>query len=234
MHKIVKDRRAFMYIVTSNHAHPAELHAAAELQRYIYQSTDTLLTMFADRVKRRGPEIRIGIDARNGGEVLPGDLDEEGYIIKSIGEDILIAGGSPRGTLYGVYEFLEKYLGFRCYTKDIEKIDRKNLLEIEETNIREQPAFEYREVYFRNAFDSDFCAKNRLNSNMADLSLTRGGQMKFFNFHHSFFDLVSPKEYFDTHPEYFSEYDGKEWKTVNYVSLIPMLLILRRIICLNG
>lgn len=32
--------------------------------------------------------------------------------------NIAIAGGHPRGTLYGVYAFLEKYLGVRFLTRD--------------------------------------------------------------------------------------------------------------------
>jgi len=33
--------------------------------------------------------------------------------------------------------------------------------------------------------------------------------MKWFNFHHSFRDLVPAEEYFDAHPEYFSEIEGR-------------------------
>ena len=34
-----------------------------------------------------------------------------------------------------------------------------------------------------------------------------GGRMKWFNFHHSFRDLVPAEKYFETHPEYFAEID---------------------------
>ena len=51
-----------------------------------------------------------------------------------------------------------------------------------------------------------------LNSNLADLSNKHGNKVKWFNFHHSFSDLINPKEYFDTHPEYFSLVDGKRQK----------------------
>lgn len=47
---------------------------------------------------------------------------------------------------------------------------------------------------------------------MADLSNMRGGKMKFYNFHHSFHDLISADEYFDSHPEYFSLVNGKRRK----------------------
>ena len=62
------------------------------------------------------------------------------------------------------------------------------------------------------AFDGDFAVKNMLNSNLADLSSKHGNKVKWYNFHHSFSDLINPNDYFDTHPEYFSLIDGKRVK----------------------
>jgi hypothetical protein len=39
----------------------------------------------------------------------------EESLIQSSGKALVITGGRPRGTLYGVYEFLERYLGVRWY-----------------------------------------------------------------------------------------------------------------------
>lgn len=203
---IVKDGRAFFHICTDLYAHETVRHGAAELQKYIYKATRTLVPYHSDKCDRRGPEIRVGANVR--GMPSPA-LESEEYCIYADGEDICICGGSPRGVLYGVYAFLEEYLNFRCYTKDAEYIDRVDALEIELDRIGSKPAFEYREAYFRNAFDGSFCSKNRLNSNMGEMSAAQGGRVKWYNFHHSFHDLVSERDYFDTHPEYFSEIDGK-------------------------
>ena len=46
------------------------------------------------------------------------DLGNEGLRLKLSSENIFITGGKPRGTLYGVYEFAEKYLGIRFLTFD--------------------------------------------------------------------------------------------------------------------
>ncbi len=46
------------------------------------------------------------------------DLGEEGLRINIQKDNIAIAGGRPRGTLYGVYEFFEKYLQVRFLTPD--------------------------------------------------------------------------------------------------------------------
>lgn len=205
---IAENGRSPYHIVTSQYAHDAVRFAASELQKYIYESTNACIPYFSDGCPRRGAEIMVGMGAR--GISLPLDhLSDEGFFIKTDGENIIIAGKTPRGTLYGVYSFLEKFVGFRCFTKNIEKVDRLKTLAVPDLDIAESPAFEYREAYFRDAFDADFCAKNKLNSNMADLPRSRGGHMKFFNFHHSFNDLVPVDEYFDSHPEYFSEVEGK-------------------------
>ena len=46
------------------------------------------------------------------------DFGEEDLRIIISAENIAIAGGRPRGTLYGVYTFLEDYLGVRFLTHD--------------------------------------------------------------------------------------------------------------------
>ena len=67
-------------------------------------------------------------------------------------------------------------------------------------------------IQFNDAFNKTFASMNMLNSNLANLDSSVGGKTKWFNFHHSFSDLVNPNEYFDKHPEYFSMIDGKRIK----------------------
>ncbi len=210
--EIVKNGISPYHIVTSQGAHAAERFAAQELQKYLYESTGVCVPFFSDRCPRRSVEIFVGIPPRETANYTNADdLGEEGFLIETIPltGDIVIRGAAPRGTLYGVYRFLELFVGFRCFTRDIEKVDSCEELVLNDTNIRETPAFEYREAYFRFAFDGGFASKNRLNANLADISEQEGGHTKFYNFHHSFDDLVPTRVYFDTHPEYFSEIDGK-------------------------
>ncbi len=209
-YEIIKDGKSDYHIVTSQYASAAERHAAAELQTYLYQATDVCVPFFSDRCPRRGPEILVGMPPRDTEALTDvSDLGEEGFLIETLPSgDIAIRGASPRGTLYGVFRFLELFLGFRCFRRDIEKIDHHDELILEETKLREKPAFEYREAYFRFAFDGNFASKNRLNANLAEVSPEQGGHTKFFNFHHSFDDLVPTDVYFETHPEYFAEIDG--------------------------
>lgn len=211
MKRIIADKgKGNYHIVTSRMPHEAELYAASTLYQYLYKATNAIVPYFSDveRCPRRSPEIHIGSNVR-GDNIDTSALSDDGFVIKTHDEDIIIAGKTPRGTIYGVYYFLEKYINFKCFTKDVETFDSIETLVVEDLDICENPAFEYREMYFRAAFDTDFCVKNRLNSNMAYIPKEKGGKLKFFNFHHSFNELVPPEVYFDEHPEYFSLVDGK-------------------------
>ena len=215
MHNIIENGKSTYHIVGSEHSDECERYAASELQKYIYQSTDVLLPYFAERCEKRGSEIIVGKGARGNflSEKELNSLTDEGFVIKSVGEDIFICGKTSRGTLYGVYSFLEKFFGFRAFTKDAEKIDHIDNLCLDELHISESPAFEYRDAYFREAFDGTFAAKARLNSTLNYASRTTGGNFKFYNCHHSFNDLVPPDKYLKTHPEYYSLIDGERKTT---------------------
>lgn len=211
MHNIIENRKSTYHIVGSEHSDECERYAASELQKYIYQSTDVLIPYFAQRCEKRSAEIMVGKGTR--GNFLTDEelslLTDEGFVIKSVGEDIFICGKTSRGTLYGIYGFLEKFFGFRAFAKDAEKIDYIDNLCLEELYISESPAFEYRDAYFREAFDGTFAAKARLNSTLNYASRTTGGNFKFYNCHHSFNDLVPPDKYLENHPEYYSLVDGE-------------------------
>ena len=209
---IIKDAKCHYTVVGANLSDSCERYAASELQKYLYDSTGVFVPYISDRCAKRGPEILIGASTRNGMDFVSADeleaLGEDGFLIKTLEQDILITGKTSRGTLYGAYEFLRRFVGFRSFTKDIEKVDILDEVIVPELYITETPDFEYRDAYFRFAFDGAFCAKNRLNTTLGDISAEKGGSFKFFNCHHSFDDLVPPAEYFEEHPEYFALHNG--------------------------
>lgn len=206
-YRIAENGKSRFFIVAHRYEDETVRFAASELQRYLLKATGAVVPYFSDRCKQCSPEIRIGNRVRDL-TAAPRCLSEEDFLIEADGENINILGGSSRAVLYGVYRFLEVFCGFRAYTREVEVIDHFDVLDIELDRIRGGAYFEYREAYYRFAFDGDFCAKNGLNANLADLSAARGGRMKWYNFHHSFRDLVPEELYFDSHPEYFAERDG--------------------------
>lgn len=207
-YKIAEYGESNFHIVAHQYADETVRFAASELQKYLLKATGAVIPYFSDRCPSRGAEIRIGAFVRDETKV-EDDIHSEGFYIRGEGEHITITGKTSRGVLYGVYRFLEIFCGFSCFTKDIEIIDKTDVLEIELDEIKEEPAFDFRDAYFRNAFDGGFSSKNRLNSGLCDLSPAKGGRMKWFNFHHSFCDLVPESRYFESHPEYYSLIDGE-------------------------
>lgn len=210
---IIENQKSNYHIVHNKNSNECIRYACEELQKYLYKSLNYPIPIFSDKCAKRGPEIIIGkareyttFDELN-------NKSNEAFMIKVINEDIIIIGNSDRAVLYGVYKFLEEFIGFRCFTYDCETYNTLSSLSVPSDYLLIQDfTFEYREVYFRDAFEASFASKNMLNSNLAKLGPNHGGKVKWFNFHHSFSDLINPNEYFDEHPEYFSYIDGKRVK----------------------
>lgn len=198
------------YIVASAKAHPAEKFAAETIQKYLYKSTGKCYPLINDGISPLSAEIMVGFSARGiGKKITIPELGEEGYVIKNVDGNIVIGGNTPRATLYGAVAFLEKTIGFKAFTKNVETYEKKDESEISVSDTVEKPDFEYRDAFFRDAFDEDFCIKNKLNTSSAFISDRKGGSKRFFTIGHTFGALLPPSEYFSEHPEYYALVDGK-------------------------
>lgn len=202
------------HIVVSWDAPEPQKYAADELHHFIYKVSGSVVPVITDKVEKKGPEILVGPSNRFQEYGINSDLDlnklgEEGFIIKTVDENIVITGAKPRGTIYGVYTFLETYLGCRWFSSKVSKIPQRSKIELPEIDDMQVPAFRYREAYWRDAYNGYFAVRNKMNSNKGEFTDRQGGKFKFYNFHHSFNDLVPVEKYFSTHPEYFSEINGK-------------------------
>lgn len=215
-HLIAEGGRSDWYITAGRNADEVVRYAAEQLNMLLYRATGALVPYHSD-IKARssvsnkhGPEFLLGPGVRPnlGYNVPTDDLEPEGFRIRSCGEDIVIVSPTSRGVLYGVYAFLERFCGYRRFSSKVERLPFNPKLEVPELDIAENPAFECRDVYWRDAFDGKFASANRINSGKADISLKQGGMVRFFNFHHAMLDLVPELEYFADHPEYYAEVDG--------------------------
>ena len=207
---LARDGRSPYSICVAREAPAAEQRAAAELQRFVEEMSGARLPVTGDCDPARGPLVLVGESPALAG-VLPAfrsaAMGAEEFVLKTVGRHLVIAGGRPRGTLYGVYEFLDR-LGCRWFTTEVSRIPKQPRLEIPALDVRAKPAFEYREPFFTEAFDRDWAARNRTNGNSTRLDESTGGKVEYFPFVHSFYQLVPPEKYFKEHPEYFSLIDG--------------------------
>ncbi len=200
-------------IVIPAAAIPSERYAAEELQRYVEKISGAKLPILTDAAPETDQEIVLGDNPRL--EQLQPALDlkklgPDGFVLRTDGQRLIIAGGKPRGTLYGVYALLEEKLGVRWLTPDCEIMPRTNGLELAPCNETQVPSLEYREVFWSEMLhDADFAARHRLNGNHYGLTDKHGGKFAvYFPFVHSL-DLLVPPDLFKEHPEYFPLINGR-------------------------
>ncbi|MEW6744435.1 MAG: DUF4838 domain-containing protein [Planctomycetota bacterium] len=204
-------------IVVAENAPPPVRHAAAELQMFVEQMAGAKLPIVSDSEKAAATEVLIG-ESRHlsalGLAIDTRELGSEGYVIRASGKHLVIVGGAPRGTLYGVYGFLEDYLGCRWFAPGVSRIPHYDRITVGILDEKKIPVLEYREPFTCDAFDGDWCARNRMNSSTGRLEEKHGGKIRFADgyFVHTFNRLVPPEQYFGEHPEYFALVKGQRLK----------------------
>jgi hypothetical protein len=204
-------------IVVADDASPSTRHGANELNSFLNQMTGAELPIVSDQEPLSSHEIVLGNNAHL--KQLKVEIDfcslgPEGYVIRTVGSHLVIAGGNLRGNMYGVYGLLEDHLGCRWFTPSASHIPKHDRLALAQLDDRQVPALEYREPFTYDCFDGDWCARNRMNSSNGRLEARHGGKVMFGRgfFVHTFNNLVPPDKYFDEHPEYFSLIDGQRKK----------------------
>src|SRR5579883_974975 len=138
-------------IVISAQTILSEQYAAQELQHYLKAMTGVDCPVVQDTApfKRRQREILLGDNAHSrqlGLNIDLARLGSEGFELRTWGNKLIIVGGQPRGTLYGVYSLLEDKLGVRWFTPELEYVPRTNQVILAGLKQTFVPAFEYREV----------------------------------------------------------------------------------------
>ena len=207
---IAQDSQTQTVVVVAADAPPPVKHAADELADFLRQITGAQFKIVNVALEPT-PRLLVGPQAAK--LALPDfstdGLGADGIIIRTVGNDLILAGGHPRGTLYAVYTFLEEQLGCRWWSSTESTIPKKPYLEIGSLNVRYVPPLEDRESFWYDAFDGDWAVRNRCNGNSERLDEKRGGKHTYQGFVHTFYSLIPPDTYFEAHPEWFSEINGQ-------------------------
>ena len=203
-------------IVLPAEASPSQKYAAEELQKFTAQMTGVKLSISNDNETLPQKAILLGLTKFTEKTVGKTDLEklgEDGFTLKTSGNHICVIGSGKRGTLYGVYELLEKQGGCRWYSSwhsRIPKLEKWEIPELDETQV---PAFALREPFWFDMFNGDLAARNKANGNRMRLGEKHGGHSHRFGGGlgscHTFDRLCPVDKYFESHPEYFSEINGK-------------------------
>jgi hypothetical protein len=193
---LVNNGKSEYSIVRSKNASGHEQSACIVLQNYLEQISGVFIPIIEDNNPESEFEILIGNTNRN---KLNENVQIDGFLITIISNKLIISG-KEKGTLYGVYTFLEKYLGCRKYSSGFKQIPTQASIILDEINDLQNPQLNFRSLHYWDAeTDQEYLDWHKLNRI----------EEKWGLWGHSFFKLVSPVRYFDKNPEYFSLVNGE-------------------------
>ncbi len=219
---LIENEASDYVIVCAKAQGDSEYTAAVKLQHYLEEISGVRLPIVSDLTEACDKEIIVGKTNREGEEYL---IDRSAFGLEDVnvftlGKKIIIAGAEKRGTLYGVYAFLEA-LGCRFYTHDLIHLPKSSCVKVPvDLSITEKPLLEYRETDWISPKNVEYSLANRLNGNTyRPLSDENGGFMGYVGgFCHTLTTSICPSsQYFEAHPEYFALH-GKE-RTPNQLCL---------------
>ena len=218
---IAKEGKTEFTIVESARATEPEKHAAKELAEFLARVTGATFPVIAESgFTGKTPAIYVGwtdYAAKNG--IDAAKLGEEEWVIRTVDDNLILYGGRPRGTLYAVYEFLERQIGCHWLDKDTEIVPSRPQLSIGKLDVKGKPFFRWREVAALAGTDKEqwqFLLRNKNYrfhiSSREPLNFPPAGAFYRLDGYplaiHSFSYFVNAKDWFATHPEYFSMDSG--------------------------
>ena len=188
-------------IVVSDSATDREKTAAEELQKYLGKITGAEFAI-SNSPNVAGSQSRIFVGQSPVVHDIAGPVDWEslgsdGIVIKTVGKDLILAGGPARGTPFAVYTFLQDKIGCRWWTPDEESIPSKPNLTVPAMNIVYRPPLNFRRVSSEWALKYPFAFKLRLNGNDVQFDPDGGSILR---------SLLPGKKYFVEHPEWYAYY----------------------------
>ncbi len=207
-HFLFKNGQSSYSIVVPLTASTSEQTAANELQSYIKQISGGVTLPIRFELDRNGAnQIAIGLQPDADAKAIAADCEDFTY--ESRGSNIFIYGGCNRGTMYGVYSFLERELGIRWYTPDFTKVPTMKKWGFDALSHSEHPTVTLRQNdYFHTRNRRDWSAHNFMNMTSAPVHNEYGG-MEAYKGCHTMPQFVPFDKYFPEHPEYFCLRDGK-------------------------
>lgn len=190
---------------------PCEETAIKDLSTYLEKRIDGTLSIGG----KSSVTFQVGdTDLAKENGMLSTQLPDEKWVIKSIGDQVLINGGGQHGTLYATYHFLEDYCDIHWWSDFEDYVPPTSSLELPALDASGKPYFIYRNIHRGPGWSSQLTSiRNRLNANGAHVRSTKavGGSVDYGRpgWAHTHSMYITEKEYFADHPEYFAVVAGK-------------------------
>ncbi|MFH1008810.1 MAG: alpha-N-acetylglucosaminidase C-terminal domain-containing protein [Candidatus Latescibacterota bacterium] len=140
---LTQDKKPLARIVLPADSELVEQHAAEELQRFLCEMSGAKLSIEHIR-DAEGSNIFIGAAATQEGLDLSEDaLGFDGYVVRTVGPNLLLTGRKPYSSLYAVYHLLERHLGCGFF-EDGDQVPRRETIALVPINEVCKPRFEWR------------------------------------------------------------------------------------------
>lgn len=142
---VLRDGRAACTIILPENPTAVEKTAAGELTEHLRLiSGQTFQVLPESKMRPDMPAVLIG-KTRLAEKTIRKKLQEDEYVIRTTGNRLLLTGGGTRGTIYAVYDFLERAAGCRWLDEHNSIIPAKKDLTVKDLHISRRPDFVRRE-----------------------------------------------------------------------------------------
>lgn len=193
---LVKDGKTEYSILLPEEAEEYEQTAADELRTFFEMATGILLEVNTDagQVSTSDHVFSLGNTKLKTQEKIDTDsLDRHGFVLKTVDNAVIIAGQDGRGTVYGVYEFLERQFNYHYYTGDEIAIDKTTNSKLIDVDVTDAP---YIGDYWIGYETSGSFYNSQLRYRaLHDFDISR--------WPHSHFSFINPEDYAAAHPDWF-------------------------------
>ena len=194
------------YIVTDENPDECIVTATEELQTYIEKISGAKLDIVTESNLPKGSKAFIVGETELEESIVAIDRSEiktDGFRLYSDGNYFIITGADSRGTLYGVYTFLEEYLGVRWFTPTLEVVpENEDIIVDADIDRTVEPSFSVRRNDCAGTNDAHR-ARTKMNVSFWQPATAYGGALTYVVWDASLPSLV-PDSLFAEHPEYFA------------------------------
>src|SRR6266542_4409198 len=200
---VLTNNDASSYKIIAPGANSSTYSTAQKLSSFIKQMSGAIIPVSGDDIQLQQQEIVIGNNKHISALHLNIDLSKiksDEYVIKTFGNTILLYGKNDSDVINCVYWFLQKYLGCAMLSSDVTIIPNTKNITLPAINDDYTPPFTYRDLYYKDAYDSMYTKFNRVDHFDVGGQNRKWGEIWSASFNY----VIPPKKYFATHPEYFA------------------------------
>ena len=207
-YNLVDNGKSSYKIVIPNNAGNYINTAATELQFFLEESTGVQLDIIKESEKGTLEHvISLGdttVAKESSIHASYAEVSDQGYKIKTLGDDLYIVSAKEIGVLYGVYEFLEDSLNYDFFFKDVYTIDKVMTLPLYNFDKTDKPDLDIRcYTYGFQRYDVTTANRMRVINNDSIFARVAG------SYNHNSMDILPMEEFGDEgsiekHPEWYA------------------------------